>query len=150
MTSGVQQHRWPDGNPAPPQNRGIRSAHSAGEVSARCSLTHRARHGHESWPVRRSPVPDHRWRQLMQRRDGLARLARQAAGPARCPARRWEGGSSAHTPTVLTRGRRRQLDFARVGSREPDAAGAGAPRWETGQQGACAGVPAGRGWSSRD
>jgi hypothetical protein len=56
----------------------------------------------------------------------VAQLTRQTAGPARCPAGRWAGGSSAHTPTVLTRGYRRQLDFAWVGSGEPVAAGAGA------------------------
>ena len=46
---------------------------------------------------------------------------RWTAGPARCPAGRRAGGSSAHTATVLTRGRRRQLDSARVGSGKAEA-----------------------------
>lgn len=52
---------------------------------------------------------------------------RRTASPARYPAGRRAGGSSAHTPTVLTRGCRRQLDSAEVGSGKPEAASLGTP-----------------------
>ena len=56
-----------------------------------------------------------------------SRSGRRTAGATRYPARCWAGRSSAHTRTVLTRGCRGQLDFARIGSGKPGAASAGTP-----------------------
>jgi hypothetical protein len=109
---GVQPHRRPGRSPGSPGNRGIRS--STGNVTACHSLTQWAARPRKR-PVRRPPVPGRWWRQVVQRRGGLAEPAgpglQRAAGPARYPAGRRAGGSSAHSRTVLTRDYRRQLDF---------------------------------------